>query len=71
MTLIDGQAEIKNADRLEKAGFVTAAETEREKGLGRLKDLEVANINARAHMATAGRPTDLMNIYKVYIILMN
>ena len=65
--LMKGQGEIENADRLEKAGFVTAAEAEREKGLARLKDLEVANINASAHMAAAARPTDLMNIYKVQL----
>ena len=62
-----GQGEIENADRLEKAGFVTAAEAEREKGLARIKDLEVANIHARSQAAAAARPTDLMNIYKVQL----
>lgn len=57
--LMKGQAEIENADRLEKAGFVKAAEDEREKGLARLKDLKVANIHAAASAAAANRPTDL------------
>lgn len=63
--LMKGQAEIENADRLERLGFIKEANAEREKGLTRMKDLEVANINARAHMAAASRPTDLMNIYRV------
>lgn len=57
--LMKGQAEIENADRLEKLGFVKEANAEREKGLNRIKDLEVANISARAHMASASRPSDL------------
>ena len=57
--LMKGQAEIENADRLEKMGFIKEANAEREKGLNRIKDLQVANISARAHMASASRPSDL------------
>ena len=67
--LMKGQAEIENADRLEKMGFIKEGNDEREKGLNRIKDLQVANINKeatlRAAATSAGRPTDLMNIYKV------
>ena len=63
--LMKGQGEIENADRLERMGFIKEANDEREKGLNRIKDLEVANIHARSAAATAARPTDLMNIYKV------
>jgi hypothetical protein len=57
--LMKGQAEIENADRLEKAGFIKEGNAEREKGLNRIKDLEVANIHARATSAAAARPSDL------------
>ena len=65
--LMKGQAEIENADRLEKMGFIKEGNDEREKGLNRIKDIEVANIHARSAAATAARPTDLMNIYKVQL----
>jgi hypothetical protein len=65
--LMKGQAEIANADRLEKMGFIKEGNEEREKGLNRIKDIEVANIHARSAAATAARPTDLMNIYKVQL----
>ena len=57
--LAKGQAEIENADRLEKMGFIKEGNDEREKGLNRIKDLEVANIHARATSAAANRPSDL------------
>jgi hypothetical protein len=57
--LMKGQAEIENADRLEKAGFIKEANIEREKGLNRIKDLQVANISAKAQLASASRPSDL------------
>jgi hypothetical protein len=57
--LMKGQAEIENADRLEKMGFIKEGNEQREKGLNRIKDLEVANLNARTQMASANRSTDL------------
>ena len=64
--LMKGQAEIENADRLEKLGFIKEGNLEREKGLERFKDLQVANINAASHAATA-KLTDQKEYAKNYV----
>jgi hypothetical protein len=57
--LMKGQAEIENADRLEKAGFIKEGNAERDKGLNRIKDIQVAEMHKQATLGAASRPSDL------------
>jgi hypothetical protein len=57
--VMKGQADLVQADRLESLGLAKEAGALREKQLDREKALDVANIQARATMASANRPTDL------------
>ena len=54
-----GQADLDQADRLEKLGLSKEASALRKDQLDRDKAIEVANINSRASAASANRATDL------------
>jgi hypothetical protein len=63
MDLMKGQADLEQADRLEKLGLVDKANALRDKYDQRAADykrtIDAANIQARASMANANRPTNL------------
>ena len=53
------QNELDQADRLEALGLNKEASALRKDAEANKKALEIANINAKAHMASANRPSDL------------
>jgi hypothetical protein len=63
MDLMKGQADLEQADRLEKLGLVDKANALREKQEDReaayKRTMDAANVQARASMASANRATDL------------
>jgi hypothetical protein len=65
--VMKGQADLVQADRLEAMGLAKEAAALRKDQLDRQKALDVANINARASMASASRPTDLDKVTKDFL----
>jgi hypothetical protein len=62
-----GLAEVAEGERLMKAGDITAGNEMFEKGQERLNKEKIANIQARASMASATRPTDLDKVTKDFL----
>jgi len=62
-----GLAEVAEGERLMKAGDITAGNEMFEKGQERLNKEKIANIQARASMASANRATDLDKVTKDFL----
>jgi hypothetical protein len=74
MDLMKGQADLEQADRLEKLGLVDKANALREKQEDReaayKRTMDAANVQARASMASATRATDLDRDAEAYFNLL-
>ena len=74
MDLMKGQADLEQADRLEKLGLVDKANALRDKYDDRAaaykRTMDAANVQARASMASANRATDLDRDAEAYFNLL-